>query len=261
MGCEDSNKTGAEKCKGLKPRTVKLRQGDMMLCDDCNERRFGKPNTARLNQGMMETPKRSDQQQGKNAPGNATKCKRNTPAKMSVQEAANAVEVTHLKNIDNMTLAQLKAFDLEATRILVQGTVASLVPMDADPTSIANESIAVYNKLKAHVQVRTDNLQGSTFSPSALAERILTPLRNSNTTNVTQPKVACLDTCNNIQAKGKTISCSLCQEEFHTACVGVSARKTVWFCTNCRNISRSVKEMKHTLTTYQKRHTELSMEK
>ena len=124
MGCEDINRTGAEKCKGLKPRTVKIRQGDLMLCDDCNERRFGKPsNTTRLNQGMVETPKRSDQQQGRKAP------KRNTPAKMSVQEAANAVEVTHLKNIDNMSISQLKAFDLEATRILVQGTVASLVPI------------------------------------------------------------------------------------------------------------------------------------
>jgi len=41
MGCEDIHKTGSEKCKELKPETVKNRQGDLILCDDCNERRFG----------------------------------------------------------------------------------------------------------------------------------------------------------------------------------------------------------------------------
>ena len=67
---------------------------------------------------------------------------------MSVQEAAIAVEVTHMKDINSMTLSQLKAFDMEATRILVQGTVASLVSMDTDPTSIANENIEVSTNLR-----------------------------------------------------------------------------------------------------------------
>lgn len=47
MVCEDVHKLGDEKCKGLKPQTVKLRQGDVMACDDCNERRFGKSETSR----------------------------------------------------------------------------------------------------------------------------------------------------------------------------------------------------------------------
>ena len=98
--------------------------------------------------------------------------------------------------------------------------------IQSDPTSSANEKIAVFNKLRAQIQLRTDNLQGNTFSSSAIADRILTPLgTSSNTANMTQPMVACLDTCNITQIKGQTVSCSLCQDQFHNACVGISVRK------------------------------------
>ena len=147
-----------------------------------------------------------------------------------------------------MTSQQLKNFEMEGTRALIQNTMATLVQLDADPTAIANESITVANLLKDLVKECLKTLAPSTLSPVSLADRLLSPLRNSaSSSTVTEPKVPCVESCK-ITIKAKTITCSLWSEEFHMVCVGLTSSRKVWFCPNCKNITKTLRDMKSTMT-------------
>ena len=231
--CED------RECKRLKPKTVENRQGDMLLCDDCNAKRFGPP--AKSKKVSSNVSKESTKKATKDG------------TQMDLAEASRIVYLTNEKAVDAMNLQHLRKFDMEESRQIVQAALTSILPGTYDATTIANESANVATKLKKHVDARITTLSADqSLSPMSFAERIMaaSPLRATRpapTSSVTAPaRVACLENCLlNHQMKGKPIECSLCNVEFHTQCVGLNAsgKRPTWFCHSCKDIPSAIKRL------------------
>lgn len=255
MGCEDIHKEGEQKCKGLKPHTVSNRNGDIMLCDDCNERRFGKPKNTATTVTAENPPQAAKAKTTQAVKAKTTQAVSNVKQPtnvITIEDAATVIKITHQKSLDSLSLDQLKTFDTENTRSSIQGTLASLLPMGQDPATIANVSVEIANDLRNYAKSReTLLLQDNEVS---FTDRILaaaaSPIKRIEKTNTAESSVTCLDSCHHPQAKGKPITCSLCQAEFHPQCVGVSTngRRAVWFCYSCRNIPRTLKNLEQRYT-------------
>ncbi len=120
--------------------------------------------------------------------------------------------------------------------------------MDQDPATITNMSVEIVNDLNNYAKSRMTTLSQEN-SQISFAERLLaaaSPMKRNERTDTNASQITCLESCQrDPQTKGKPITCSLCQNEFHPQCVGLSTngRKAVWFCYSCRSIPRTLKNL------------------
>ena len=95
----------------LKPKTVENRQGDMILCDDCNTKCFG-------------PPVKSKKQASNNVPKVSTKkATKDDGIQMDLAESSRIVFLTHDKAVDAMNLQHLRKFDTEESRQIIQAAL------------------------------------------------------------------------------------------------------------------------------------------
>lgn len=65
---------------------------------------------------------------------------------------------------------------------------------------------------------------------------------------VTASKIECTENCileSTDTNKVKSIECAMCQEQFHRICVGIKGRVTLWMCSSCKDIPRTLKSLVH----------------
>lgn len=234
-------------CHDCKQKTadVKIRQSDYLLCNLCEEKR-------------QDISGNAPQQKETTTTNWLSKSKRPTDAGLSLENASKVVTLTHQASIDGMNLQQLNAYNGENTRTLVQGTLASILPLDHDPAMIANSSISITNNLMKCVQARKATLSRDVTAPVSFADRLLqaSPLRPRPTAVTAQSAtVVCIEDCLfNHKTKGKPMDCCFCQAEFHPQCVGITAagKRPVWVCSTCKAIPASLKSLQDKFSLLEK---------
>lgn len=221
----------------MKP-SVKLRQGDMVICKECNEIRFG--TTSKKTNGP---------------PNSAPKPKGVSAEIMTIDKASAAVLASNIVPIDKMELAELFVINTNNMIPMVQASLSSILPDSTDRTEIANHALNICQKLKERVNARISDLelQQPTTVSQSIFDFISSPLRRgtaqqASSTDVTTPmtanKIQCISTCQfgHLETTSKaTQSCSLCQEQYHRTCIGLKTRPTIWICVECKEIPRTVK--------------------
>lgn len=192
-GCEDRD------CKKMKTSlgTVKLRQGDMILCDDSNARRFGplpsvKPKSKSANRLTKQTHKVTVKEKNINMlsrpataafGAGASDAEPETPTSaISLEEASAAVFEAEKLKVDSMSVTELNNYNALDLLPIVRDNIRC-ISHKSDDTAVANESFTIVNRLKNHATMCLESKRGLklSFSPRAFADRILaqSPLSKS----------------------------------------------------------------------------------
>lgn len=223
--------TRCEDCKGGK-NNVKLRQGDLMLCNKCTNLRWPPAKTT------DKVP----------IPPAATcepKCPPMEQPCLSAQQAAEAVYESKSKQVKQMTSEELS--NLNADQVLngVRSAITAILPNTVDGVEITNHALAIHNRVKSDIAARLDELSTPDIS---LSQSILPPILTTPA-RATTTRVACIDDCqlqHSGKVKSKSLDCSLCQASFHKICVGLNkpgAGPTVWICPLCKDIPRTLRTL------------------
>lgn len=249
---------GCEDCKQAKP-SVKLRQGDMVICAECNEIRFG--TTSKKTTTSSKSNSTSKPNKGASA------------EIMTIDKAASAVLASNILPINKMELTELSVINTNDMIPMVQASLSSIVPDSTDRTEIANHALNICQKLKESVNARISDLelQQPTTVSQSIFDFISSPLRrgtdqqasSTDVTTLTANKIKCIPTCqfSHLETASKaTQSCSLCQEQYHRICIGLKSRPTVWICGECKEIPRTVKNLTTRIGSQEKELTNLRQE-
>ena len=254
-GCEDRD------CKDLKPGTASLCQGDIMLCEDCNIRRFGPLPIVRP-KIILPSKKLHSKGQKENRPKFAS----NSNCELTIEQATAAVLSEHIGSLNRMSAQCLRTYNANDELTTIRANLASILPQGTDPTTIANHSLSICAKLSAKCLGRRAELDQPqmTVSQSILLDtplrpaaptspRITTPLP---TISVNARRITCVQDCNfnHLETKCKALSCSLCNEQYHKACIGLkpTAKPTIWLCSTCKEIPSLVKGLSSLVQDQQK---------
>lgn len=227
VACED--------CKLGKP-SVKLCQGDLMLCSECNEIRFP----------SIKRPEKSRST--------------STAGKLTVGKAASAVLSANVDLVNKMNLEEITTLNTNNMMPTIRASLSSILPRDTDRTEVANHAMDICQKLKTHALARKSRLEATeqlSVSQSILVT-LNTPLRQppmpaqgspilTTPIPLTADRVPCVDAClfQHLETKNKPLECSLCRESYHRECVGLkpNARPSTWICTSCKLIPQAMKQM------------------
>lgn len=230
MRCYDCKKEGKD---------VKSRQCDYFLCDACNQIRYDNM-PANMPTGKITAEKKVKSSSASSS--SSTKI-------LTIAEAAVAVHETQSQIVDRLNLDSLDIY-ANATNITpaVRQGMASILPKDTDRTEIANHAIEICNKLRDRAQRRKDELSTLPTLSQSILLSTSTPLNPPSSPKLTAARVDCSEICKfGHLERGKTsqLECSLCQGQYHKACIGVkpSSKPPGWICPPCKNIPNIVRTL------------------
>lgn len=244
-----------EDCR--KKRDTKLCQGDLILCKECNEKRFPSNSKHVSKPVIRQAPK---------------------PSK-TLKEVAKLITERHMSIVHNMTLDELKTFNELITMQTVQKDITTLMPDGYDKTEIANESFNVASKLRKEAEARAKQLTRPVSPGSVVRAIFASPLRPATpsakpttapqggpTSTAKVSTIKCVETCKLEHIdQGKTFQCSFCDKAFHQDCFGLKRKPTAFFCTACKLMpsliqsqADTIDAMQDTLRAYQVQFHELN---
>ena len=229
-----------------KKKPAGLCQGDLILCKDCNDRRFPP---------YVKTT------------SSKTKCSSNVGSS-SLAQVSSSIYEAQVKRINNLDLTELKSLNAYSVVELIRSSMTAMLPTDTDPTVIANHALQMNLRLKSRISTRIEVLsppQDILPPPSILLSplkskqvsgepRLTTPVKASAASalqlkvdgpTLTASKIACIESCKLSLQNGKPFECSLCQNSFHRSCIGIkpTARPPFWICNSCKDIAKTVRTL------------------
>lgn len=241
-----------EDCKKKKD-SVKGRQGDLILCLECNAVRF--PTSTKMPSSKPNI-------------ANA----KPMPESVQLKKASDHITQRHASIIRTMNIQEAKTFNELAIMQNVQKDLSSVMPEGFDPAIIANASFDIASKLKQLCDSRVKNLTQD-VSPASMVQAIfatpllqaLTPRPQATNTNigaitdttttprkVTAKKIKCTDSCSMDHVdQGKTMTCLLCDTCFHQQCLEFKRKPTVYVCSSCKGMSRLLQAQAATMASLQ----------
>ena len=145
-----------------------------------------------------------------------------------------------------MTKTSLQA----SPRLTTPKPKIDILPSTPKPVTAMPQPATVSPKSKPVTEMPQPNMVFSALNPEPAMEAAAAPA-----TTISANKVTCIAACrfHHLETKGKTISCSLCDEAFHRVCVGVKVgRQSMWICPECKEIPLITKNLTDLVRNQQK---------